>query len=122
MYDVIHIGGNVLVQKKMQNDMILHVNPITDNEFKAWLTSQKKTLEQWLQENPPPEPVPPTKEQLLAAAQEQIYRNHIAELSKMVIELRDKLAVATGVKFDPVPAELAAKLAECDSLEKEVKP
>ena len=91
-------------------------------EFKAWLAKEKKTLEQWLQENPPPEPTPITKEQQLAAAQEQIYRNHIAELSKKVMELRFIVATETGVKLSDISPELEAKLAECDSLKAEEKP
>jgi hypothetical protein len=56
------------------------------------------------------------KEQQIAEAQEQIYKNHIAELSKKVMELRFIVAAETGVKLSDISPELEAKLAECDSL------
>lgn len=81
----------------------------------SWLKSENKTLEQWLAENPEPPKPEPTKEELVKDAESKL-QDHIVDLTKMVIELREKLAVATGVKFNAVPVELATKLAAVETL------
>jgi hypothetical protein len=83
--------------------------------FLKWLVTKNKTLETWLSENPEPPKPEPTKEEQVKAAETKLQSENYA-LVKMVVELREKLAVATGLKFDPVPTELAAKLAAVEAL------
>jgi Asp/Glu/hydantoin racemase len=56
------------------------------------------------------------KEQQLAEAQEQIYKNHIAEISKKVLELNAEVERLGGKPLAPISPELQSKLSACDDL------
>lgn len=117
IYIPIYERGTFAGIKQGENYKVCGRDPANSDyqAFLKWLESENKTLETWLAENPPPAPKEPTKEELVKAAECKLL-DHIADVSKMLLEVREKLTAATGAKLDPVPAELAAKLAAVETL------
>jgi hypothetical protein len=115
------------------NEVIVFTHPeaLTGIDYKFQVVDSKLELVKWNTAKLGPKPsiefleskraeaeayyAAQAKAQETKAAETQLQSENYA-LVKMVVELREKLAVATGVKFDPVPTELAAKLAAVEAL------
>jgi hypothetical protein len=57
----------------------------------------------------------PTKEQQLQQLQDQISKENIAVIAKVLVEIRNEM-VKTGKEITPIPTELTDKLASIESL------